>query len=172
MRCSAIFLNKSIGKEGVPITKAFGIFGFRMNEEIKPEILKKRYKALVLQHHPDHGGNAAKFQLVQRSYRLLKKYDASKEKVPPEFERIGLDEGRGFVREANSSFDFADILIILTIVSFFWVSVRERQERLLKLCSGRSCGGLDEIDSPEHLQQSKSSWHIWRRAEKPETDGV
>lgn len=36
-----------------------------------PEQIKQAYRKLAMQHHPDRGGDAAHFQLVQRAYDVL-----------------------------------------------------------------------------------------------------
>ena len=36
-----------------------------------PEEIKRAYRKLASQHHPDKGGDTAKFQQVEEAYRIL-----------------------------------------------------------------------------------------------------
>jgi hypothetical protein len=36
------------------------------------EVIKASYKALAMKHHPDHGGNAETFKIIQEAYEKLK----------------------------------------------------------------------------------------------------
>lgn len=44
-----------------------------LNVDIKSdkELIKKNYKGLCMQHHPDKGGNATTFQTIQKAYKIL-----------------------------------------------------------------------------------------------------
>jgi len=55
--------------------------------------LKKTYRKLAMKHHPDRGGDPAKFQEIQQAYDVLS--DADKRKVYDRYGKEGIDEGRG-----------------------------------------------------------------------------
>jgi len=42
-----------------------------VNESATPDEIKKAYRKLASQHHPDKGGDTAKFQQVEEAYRIL-----------------------------------------------------------------------------------------------------
>lgn len=58
-------------------------------KDAKPEAIKKAHRKKVRQHHPDTGGDAASFALVQRAYETL--YDDAKRS---QYDATG-DEGDG-----------------------------------------------------------------------------
>lgn len=42
-----------------------------VNREATPDEIKKAYRKLASQHHPDKGGDTAKFQQIEEAYRIL-----------------------------------------------------------------------------------------------------
>ena len=44
-----------------------------VSPNISPEDLKKAYKKLAMQHHPDKGGDEAKFKEINEAYDRIKK---------------------------------------------------------------------------------------------------
>ncbi|BFZ62526.1 hypothetical protein YB2330_003625 [Saitoella coloradoensis] len=44
---------------------------FHLTQTATPVDIKKRYHALVQRHHPDHGGNANNFHILQEAYKIL-----------------------------------------------------------------------------------------------------
>ena len=143
--------------ESVPIAKAFGIFGFKMNDEVKLHTLKNRYKKLVLKHHPDHGGVPENFLLVQKSYKLLRKYGVSTSSRKFEFERIGPHEaGVWNIKEQQAkSLDYLDICLViigcLSVCQFF--SARQRNFFAQRKAQNERI----ESDTCE-----KIPWHAWK----------
>ena len=89
--------------DGVRIQDAFALFGFRMDEVIDHKDLKKRYTKLMLKHHPDQGGTAQMFRMVQQSYKLLKRHEKDPETKKPrfEFKKMDADEGSGWKKKGS-----------------------------------------------------------------------
>jgi hypothetical protein len=54
-----------------PITTARVILGFRPDEKLTVEQVKKRHKELALKHHPDRGGDPAKMTNLNRARDAL-----------------------------------------------------------------------------------------------------
>ena len=42
-----------------------------VNENANPDEIKKAYRRLAAQHHPDKGGDTAKFQQIQKAYETI-----------------------------------------------------------------------------------------------------
>ena len=42
-----------------------------VEESATPEEIKKAYRKLASQHHPDKGGDVEKFQSIEQAYRIL-----------------------------------------------------------------------------------------------------
>lgn len=53
------------------LTTAIQIFEFNDFRDITREELKKRYRKLAMKHHPDHGGDAEKFKVLNDANSLL-----------------------------------------------------------------------------------------------------
>merc|ERR1719487_2164872 len=43
-----------------------------LGRDASPDEVKRAYKKLAMQHHPDRGGNAEKFKAVTRAYEVLR----------------------------------------------------------------------------------------------------
>lgn len=54
-----------------PIVTARVILGFKPDEKLTVEQVKKRHKELALQHHPDRGGDPAKMTNINRARDAL-----------------------------------------------------------------------------------------------------
>jgi len=51
------------------VSRAQGILG--IDSDATPAEIKKAYRQLALQHHPDKGGDKNKFQEISRAYKRL-----------------------------------------------------------------------------------------------------
>ena len=75
-----------------------------------PEDIKKAYRKLALQHHPDKGGDTAKFQQVEEAYRILSdpqkraEYDNPPQQMGPN--HFHFDFGGGNLHDIFSQFGF------------------------------------------------------------------
>src|SRR5579863_3452452 len=82
-----------------------------------PDEIKKAYRRLAVQHHPDRGGDETKFKAVSESYEVLK--DPSKRQRYDQFGHAGVGSSAasdgnpfggfsGFGSGENINFDFGD----------------------------------------------------------------
>jgi molecular chaperone DnaJ len=91
-----------------------------------PDEIKKAYRRLAVQHHPDRGGDEAKFREASEAYEVLK--DESKRKRYDQFGHAGVGSSAasdgnpfaGFGGGAQDfSFDFGDLGLGDIFGSFF-----------------------------------------------------
>lgn len=59
----------------------FKVFKIKKISDISKSELKRRYRILVKKYHPDHGGNAVHFRLIQESYEYLKNLVSQQERI-------------------------------------------------------------------------------------------
>lgn len=78
-----------------------------VNREAKPEDIKRAYRKLASQHHPDKGGDKHQFQEVEEAYRTLSNPTARAQYDNPMSSRGG--PGFGF---QSNGFDFESIFDI------------------------------------------------------------
>jgi len=64
-----------------------------VDKDVDESTLKKTYRKLAMKHHPDRGGDPAKFQEIQQAYDVLS--DENKRRVYDKYGKEGIDEGRG-----------------------------------------------------------------------------
>ena len=69
----------------------YGILG--VPRDVSPEDMKRAYKKLCIQHHPDKGGDENEFKKVSEAYNILK--DPEKRRVYDQYGLEGLRQGAG-----------------------------------------------------------------------------
>ena len=75
-----------------------------VNKQSTPEEIKKAYRKLASQHHPDKGGDVARFQEIEQAYRILSD--------PSQKEQYDLERQGGGFRQFHfnqGDFQHADI---------------------------------------------------------------
>lgn len=90
-----------------------------------PDEIKKAFRRLAVQHHPDRGGDEAKFREINEAYEVLK--DDSKRKRYDQFGHAGVGSSAasdgnpfgGFGGAQDFSFDFGDLGLGDIFGSFF-----------------------------------------------------
>lgn len=97
-----------------------------VNKSASADELKKAYRRLAVQHHPDRGGNETQFKEVSEAYEVLK--DSSKRQRYDQFGHAGVgssaaSDGAGFGGFGGPgqefSFDFGDLGLGDIFGSFF-----------------------------------------------------
>ena len=81
------------GGNGAPVdtTKLYETLGLEKSADEKE--IRKRYKKLAIKHHPDKGGDEAKFKEINAAYEILS--DPEKRALYDKYGLEGLEEGRG-----------------------------------------------------------------------------
>lgn len=90
--------------------------------------IKKAYRRLAIEHHPDRGGDETKFKEVSEAYEVLK--DSSKRQRYDQFGHAGVGNGAaaggnpfggfgGFAQGQEVHFDFGDLGLGDIFSSFF-----------------------------------------------------
>lgn len=99
-----------------------------VSKNASPDELKKAYRRLAIQHHPDRGGDEAKFKEVNEAYEVLK--DSAKRQRYDQFGHAGVGSSAasdgnpfsgfgGFSGAENVNFDFGDLGLGDIFGSFF-----------------------------------------------------
>jgi DnaJ-class molecular chaperone len=60
------------------------------------EEIKKAYRKLAMQHHPDRGGNTETFQSIQQAYDDITSGRAEQSQIPPGFQEFHFNQGGPF----------------------------------------------------------------------------
>jgi curved DNA-binding protein len=74
-----------------------------VNKDANADEVKRAYRRLASQHHPDKGGDVAKFQEIEQAYRTLSDPQARAQYDNPGF------QGQRFGHPGNQGFDFQSI---------------------------------------------------------------
>lgn len=114
-----------------------------------PDEIKKAFRRLAVQHHPDRGGDEAKFREINEAYEVLK--DEAKRKRYDQFGHAGVGSSAasdgnpfgGFGGGENINFDFGDLGLGDIFGSFFGGGTGGRQRRASR---GRDVETDIEID--------------------------
>lgn len=92
--------------------------------------IKKAYRRLAVEHHPDRGGDEEKFKEANEAYEVLK--DADKRKRYDQFGHAGLggnSGGQGGFSGQEMHFDFGDLGLGDIFGNFFGGSQQQRRTR-------------------------------------------
>lgn len=73
-----------------------------VDRNASPDEIKRAYRRLASQHHPDKGGDTGRFQEIEEAYRVL-----SDPTGKHQYDNFGSSSGRGF--EGGMPFDFDNI---------------------------------------------------------------
>lgn len=102
--------------------------------------IKKAFRKAAIEHHPDRGGDEAKFKEVNEAYEVLK--DSSKRQRYDQFGHAGVGgstgaggnpfEGYGGAGGQNVHFDFGDLGLGDIFSSFFGGQQQQQQRRTRK----------------------------------------
>jgi curved DNA-binding protein len=125
-----------------------------------PDEIKRAYRKLASQHHPDKGGDVAKFQEIEQAYRTLSDPNsrAQYDNPQPNFGNFGFQGG-------TQGFDFESIFDIFgarfhpgqqrprTARMTLWISLRDVAQGGLKTISVGTANGTHtvEINIPQGI---------------------
>jgi molecular chaperone DnaJ len=96
----------------------YGVLG--VGKDASPDEIKKAFRRAAIEHHPDRGGDEAKFKEINEAYEVLK--DPDKRKRYDQFGPAGVGGapgGGGFGGGQNVNFDFGDLGLGDIFNSFF-----------------------------------------------------
>jgi len=104
-----------------------------VNKDASADEIKKAFRKSAVEHHPDRGGDEAKFKELNEAYEVLK--DPEKRKRYDQFGHAGVgnDPGAGFGgfggQGQSMNFDFGDLGLGDIFNSFFGGGGGQRQQR-------------------------------------------
>ncbi len=106
-----------------------------VTKEASPDEIKKAYRRLAIEHHPDRGGSEAQFKELNEAYEVLK--DTEKRRRYDQFGHAGVGGGTdatggfgGFGGNAQEMhFDFGDLGLGDIFNSFFGGGASQQQQR-------------------------------------------
>ena len=102
-----------------------------VGKDASPDEIKKAFRRLAIEHHPDRGGDEAKFKEINEAYEVLK--DADKRKRYDQFGHAGIGGNggpsgfNGFGQGQEMHFDFGDLGLGDIFSSFFGGSTGQQQ---------------------------------------------
>jgi DnaJ-class molecular chaperone len=77
-----------------------------VDRSASPEDIKKAYRKLASQHHPDKGGDTAKFQELQSAYETLSDPERRQQYDNPQHQHFHFDINNGNINDIFSQFGF------------------------------------------------------------------
>lgn len=95
--------------------------------------IKRAYRKLASQHHPDRGGDTQQFQKIQAAYDVLSDPDKRAEYDNPAPRMGGFAPGQGFDFNFGSSHDFRDIFANMFGQGFAGPQQRRPQQAFVRL---------------------------------------
>lgn len=105
-----------------------------VNKNASADEIKKAFRKAAVEHHPDRGGDEAKFKEVNEAYEVLK--DADKRKRYDQFGHAGVGGSSGSPfgggyggQSQNINFDFGDLGLGDIFSSFFGGGSQQNQRR-------------------------------------------
>jgi molecular chaperone DnaJ len=106
-----------------------------VKKDASPDEIKKAFRKAAVEHHPDRGGDEAKFKEINEAYEVLK--DNDKRKRYDQFGHAGVGGaaggnpfGGGYGGQGqNINFDFGDLGLGDIFSSFFGGGNRQQQQR-------------------------------------------
>lgn len=103
-----------------------------VSKSASPDEIKKAFRRAAIEHHPDRGGDEAKFKEINEAYEVLK--DADKRKRYDQFGHAGVGGASGNPFSGgfggqNINFDFGDLGLGDIFNSFFGFDGNSRQQR-------------------------------------------
>lgn len=106
-----------------------------IGKDASADEIKKAFRRSAVEHHPDRGGNEAKFKELNEAYEVLK--DADKRKRYDQFGHAGVGGNGGagdpfggaYAQGQNVNFDFGDLGLGDIFGSFFGGGAQQRQQR-------------------------------------------
>ncbi len=104
-----------------------------ISKNASPDEIKKAFRKLAIEHHPDRGGQEEKFKEINEAYEVLK--DPEKRTRYDQFGHAGVGSdpgagfGGGFNQGQSMNFDFGDLGLGDIFGSFFGGGGQGRQRR-------------------------------------------
>lgn len=105
-----------------------------ISKSASPDEIKKAFRKLAIEHHPDRGGSEDKFKEINEAYEVLK--DPEKRTRYDQFGHAGVGNdpgagfgGAGFGQGQSMNFDFGDLGLGDIFGSFFGGGNQGRQRR-------------------------------------------
>src|SRR5580704_10011191 len=107
-----------------------------VGKDASADEIKKAYRRAAIEHHPDRGGDEAKFKEINEAYEVLK--DPDKRKRYDQFGHAGVGSsaasdgnpfGGGFNQGQSVNFDFGDLGLGDIFESFFGGGGRRGQRQ-------------------------------------------
>ena len=150
---------------------ACGVFGYKLNDHLEKTEIRKRFKKLALQYHPDHGGTDSQFKSIMEAQKILiaARHDKGRDrKVPYKCYKDSYEEsmdtpGRQAVsRDAEyrtfTLWDFVwFVVLFMAGVSVYLIHAWNSQEHLTR---SRHRLVEEKMDDPL-LHMRGRDWHPW-----------